>query len=685
MTGAGSTLTDPLDVDRDFGRPSLDEWRLAAEKGLGSGGLDRLVAEVAESIVVGPLCTESDAVGHAGYPGLRPLTRGSRPLGQAGSGWEVCQRIDRLGREELTTRAAEEIRGGATGLWIGLGHSTLPDLVASDLESLASAVDPTDVALRFDGGGHGFMVAATWAAACRQRGIDMSRLRGSFGWDPLGHLATTGELHLDLDTALAMVSELARWTHDTAPGMRAVSVDTIPHHRAGADPAQRLAIATATAVEYLRRMTADGLTVEAASGQIHFVTAVGRDFFVEMAGLRALRRLWSRVTEVFGATPCPRPSIQAVTSPRCLSRRDPWVNMLRTTVEAFAASAGGADVITILPYDNALGPPTELGRRIARNAHTVMVEESHLHRIVDPAGGSYLVEWLTDRLARAAWSLFQTIEGQGGMAAALLSGFIGDQLATTADREADALATRRRPVTGVSTFANLAEEPPPRRRPATPAEPSVAPSSSEPAPKPLQDLDPSRLGSGGVFEAAVVAAGSGATVNQLVAAAESGSESARCRPLPSVREGERFEVLRDASDRHVSLTGARPCVFLARFGPPSEHRLGADFARNLLAAGGVETVDGDECEGVADAVAAFTASGARTAVICSSDPHYPTLIPAVSMALKEAGAHLVVVAGTPGSLEGGWRGTGVDAFLYAGCNAVTLLKTVLHTEGVDVG
>ncbi len=415
MSQAGNDLRAPLNLEGEFDPRSPEEWRTAAEKGLGPGGLERLVVEVAGDVTVGPLYTEHDASATESYPGLRPFTRGSRPLGNVTDGWEICQRVDLSVPAEIGVLAAEEARGGATGLWISRTPADGLKNRVGDMEPLATAVDPTETAIRLDGGAVGFASAAIWVAACTRQGIELSRLEGSFGWDPLGSLASVGELPHDLETALAMASELARWTHGAAPAVRAISVDTLPHHLAGADPVQELAIATATGVEYLRRIVADGMDVDAACGQIGFVTAIGRDLFTEVAKLRALRRLWSRVAEVSGAGPdCPSAPIHAVTSPRCLSRRDPWVNMLRTTVEAFAAAAGGADAITVLPFDTALGRPDQQGRRMARNAHAVMMEESHLHRIVDPAGGSYLVEHLTDRLARAAWAGFQEIEGRGG-------------------------------------------------------------------------------------------------------------------------------------------------------------------------------------------------------------------------------------------------------------------------------
>ena len=315
VTTDPKSLLDPLNLEQEFDRRSIEHWRAAAERAIGTDGLARLVSEVALGVDVGPLYTEIDATADPTWPGLGPFTRGSRPLGNTTGGWEICQRVDHPTIEGMARLAAEETGGGATGLWIAFDRSAGSELTATDLGPLVAAVDPTAVAVRLDGGGHGYAAAAAWIAACTERDVDLSRLRGSLGWDPLGALAADGTLPHDLDTGLALASDLAGWAHDTAPEVRAIAVNTLPHHLASADPIQELASAVATGVDYLRRLTADGLTIEAASGQIHFVTAIGRDFFVEMARLRALRRLWARVTEVFGAgDTCPPPSIQA--SPR---------------------------------------------------------------------------------------------------------------------------------------------------------------------------------------------------------------------------------------------------------------------------------------------------------------------------------------------------------------------------------
>jgi methylmalonyl-CoA mutase len=292
-----------------------------------------------------------------------------------------------------------------------------------------------------------------------------------------------------------------------------------------------------------------------------------------------------------------------------MSRRDPWVNMLRTTVATLAAGVGGADAVTVLPFDHALGLPDAFARRIARNTSTILIEESYLSRVVDPAGGSWYVERLTDELAHAGWEFFQEIERTGGQAAALRSGRIGQDLADTWAARSAKLAKRREPITGVSEFPNLAERPVERA----------------PAPAPR---------SGG---------------------------------LPRVRRDEAYEALRARSDAHLAATGSRPRVYLAALGPAAAHTARVGFAANLFQAGGIEPVT----EG------SFADSGATEAVLCSSDALYEEQAATLAQELKDAGASHVFLAGRPGQYPG------VDAYVFAGCDAVAVLSAALDRMGVS--
>jgi methylmalonyl-CoA mutase len=315
--------------------------------------------------------------------------------------------------------------------------------------------------------------------------------------------------------------------------MRALTVDATPYHDAGGSDAQELGVALATGLAYLRALTDAGLSIEAALDQIEFRYAASADQFLTIAKFRAARRAWARVAQACGAVG-DRQRQHAVTSTAMMTARDPWVNMLRTTLACFGAGIGGADAVTVTPFDAMLGVPDSFGRRIARNTQSLLLEEAHLGRVVDPAGGSGYVEALTNELANTAWSWFQEIERAGGIGAALSGGLIAERLEATWAQRQHNIAHRRDAIIGVSEFPNLAEVLPKRQ-----ALPPV----------------PTRL--------------------------------------PTHRYAEAFESLRDAADAHAASTGARPRVVLAALGTPAAYGARVSFAQNLFAAGGIQTVVAD--------------------------------------------------------------------------------------------
>lgn len=393
----------------------------------------------------------------------------------------------------------------------------------------------------------------------------------------------------------------------------------MPYHEAGGSAAQELGSSLATGVAYLRALTEAGLGVEEACAQLEFRYAATADQFLTIAKMRAARRLWARVAEVCGAARSGAQRQHAVTSPVMMTRRDPWVNMLRTTLACLGAGVGGAETVTVLPFDHALGLPDAFARRIARNTSTILVEESHLARVIDPAGGSWYVERLTDELAESAWAFFQEIERAGGQAAALESGLVSERLAATWAARKKNLARRKEPITGVSEFPQLAERAVER------------------------EAAPSTEARGG---------------------------------LPVVRRDEAFEELRSRSDAHLAATGRRPRVFIAALGPAAAHTARASFAANLFQAGGIEPVHEPVQVDASSVAAAFAAAGTDVACLCSSDALYAEQAGEVAAALVSAGARRVYLAGRPGDY------TGVDEYVFAGCDVVAVLSSVLDRMGV---
>ena len=457
------TSAERLSLAADFPAATRDQWRELVGGVLRKSGVDTddveaaLEAPAYDGFAIRPLYTADDPAPEAGFPGLPPFVRGGTPDGRVLAGWDVRQR--HADPDPETTRRAilADLEHGVTSLWLVVGAGGLPaDALAGVLDDVYLDLAPVTL----DAGRDAVAAADTLLAVHADKGIAASEVRGTLGADPLGLRARTGE-----DADLEMAVTLARRAADH-PKLRAIVVDSLPYHEAGSSDGQELGCAIATGVAYLRLLTAAGLDVDQAARQLEFRLAATADQFATIAKLRAARRLWARVTEVSGASVRTAPQ-HAVTSATMMTRRDPWVNMLRTTVACFAAGVGGADAVTVLPFDSAIGLPDAFARRIARNTHSILVEESKVAGVIDPAGGSWYVERHTDELAHAGWAVFTEIERAGGLAKAFDSGLIDERIAATRTARTARFAAGEESITGVTVFPDK-DEKPLTRKPAPP-------------------------------------------------------------------------------------------------------------------------------------------------------------------------------------------------------------------------
>ncbi len=605
------------------------QWVALVEKSLKGGDFEkRLVSRTADGIRIDPLYTRASGRLQAAteLPGNAPFTRGTTP-GRTDLGWAICQFVVEADPKTANAVILEDLEGGATALALKLdadGREGLPvakSALATALDRVLLEICPVTLVA----GGYYVEAASAMNAVWDDRGLTPGQRLGHLSADPLGWLATTGDLAKPLDRAMADAAQLAV-AAQSCPHVTALVADGHPYHAAGASEAQELAAVLSTLVAELKACETHGLPPSQALPKIAIALASDADQFSTIAKFRAARRLVWKVADACGAGEAvARMHFASATAWRMMAKRDPWTNMLRTTMACAAAALGGAHQITVLPFSFALGKPDRMARRMARNTQLVLMEESNLGRVVDPAGGSWYVEKLTDDMAANAWALFQEIEAQGGMAAALASGHVQGRIAAVADARTTAIATGRVELTGVSAFPKLGDD-------GITAEPWPAPARTA-AVKPVSTV----------------------------------------KPLRMVRLAEPFEALRASADAHAARTGAAPTVFLASLGEIADHTLRSTWIKNYLAAGGIAALASDGYATPEAAVAAFKASGSRAACICSSDTLYAAHAEAVAMALKAAGCALVLMAGRPGERERAFKSAGVDQFLFAGLDAVETL------------
>ena len=616
-------MSDDVMLGAEFPAATRAQWLKLVEGVLKGAPYDKLVARTYDGLPIEPLYSRA--------AGAKPVA-GRTP----GASWGLMQRVDHPDPAAANAQALQDLANGATGLTLvcagsisanGYGLDTAPETLARVLDGVALdagiAIDfnlspPTRDAVRH------------FAALVQRRGLAPASVDLRASINPIGGFAASGTSPRPWAALAQGFASMVRELSDQGfAGPFAVADGRIIHN-AGGSEAQELAFAIASAVDYLRAFEANGVALDAARRMIYFRLSADADQFLTIAKFRALRKLWARIAEACGLSSEPA-HVAAETAWRMLTRRDASVNMLRNTVAVAAAGLGGADSITVLPHTTPLGLPDALARRIARNTQLILLEESNLAKVADPVAGSGAIEDLTGKLAAAAWALFQDIEAAGGAWAALERGLIQAKVAAVRAQREQAIARRKDTLTGTSDFPDLDESPP--------AVLDVAP----------------------------------------IAAPKESAAAVTAAALPRIRLAEPFERLRDASDRMLAQSGTRPKVFLANLGTLSDFTARATFARNFFEAGGIAAVTNDGFASRDAMAAAFKASGAKLACLCSSDEVYAKEGVAAATAL--AGAAHIYLAGRPRDLQAALRAAGVGAFIFVGCNVLEILAAAYDILG----
>ncbi|GAB11132.1 methylmalonyl-CoA mutase small subunit [Gordonia araii NBRC 100433] len=584
-------------------------------------------------LVVRPLYTRLDEATEPGLPGEFPFVRGADRVRDVTMGWRVTERFgdDDAAPATLNETILDACANGTSGIWLRVGVGVGVDDVPAALTGVYLDLLPVTL----DAGEAGIAAARAFTAvlddapAPPQEAPPTVATAHSLGLSPLT-AAYSGRATVPQQDATALAAEVAAGAH--ADRVRTLRIDGLDFSAGGADPVTELGLVVAVGVSHVRDLVDAGLSPAQALRQLTFAVSVTDDQFGAIAKLRALRMLWARVAEVLGVPDAGAAVTHAVTDLAMYAQRDPWVNMLRSTVAAFGAGVGGADQVTVHPFDAAIPGDSRsakpaFARRIARNTQLLLLEESNIGRVLDPGGGSWFIESLTNDLAEAAWGVFTDVEAQGGYRTALGDGRVAERIsAALADRDAG-VAKRSTPVTGVSEFPNLDE-------------PVLLPGA--------------------------------ASTTELPGA-----------PPNLARVARHFEALRDRADA-VAAGGTRPSVLLIPLGPIAEHNGRTTFIANLLAAGGIAAVNPGPV--TADRIVALVAEHApRVAVLCGSKARYAEEGPAALAAAKGAGIARVYLAGP----DKEWPDpeSPPDGSLRAGIDAVAALTDMvdLITEAPTAG
>ncbi|MFC7051603.1 methylmalonyl-CoA mutase family protein [Hansschlegelia quercus] len=614
-----------------------DAWRAAAEAALKGRPLEPLISR-----------RTIDGVAVAGLaPRAVPRVIVGRP---AGARWIAMSRIDVADPEAANVQALEDLNNGSSGLSLVFAGQDRSGLVADNLKRLAKALHGVmlDLApIHLDAAPYQAEAAAALMAAFVEKGqVAPSDVSILFGLDLLGDAVRAGAFAREWKEAASRGAAALNELRARGFASPVFVIDQRTAHDAGASEAQELAGALASAVEHVRALTDEGVDATSAVDSIAFVFACDADQFATIAKLRAGRLLWAAIRRELGLGDRPL-HIHAETSRRMMTRKDAETNLVRTTIAAFAAGVGGADSVTVLPYDQAIGPAGPDARRLARNAQSIVLEETNAYRVADPAAGAGAIEQLTDALAEKAWGLFQDIEKAGGMRAAVESGRWAADIADVRKKRAASIATRKSAIVGVSEFPKAGERTP--DAPATPA-PTFAAATSASSASAFPDMARAFANGASFADFAVQPSGPRATA------------------LLSQRTAEAFETMRDRNEAQHP----QPAAFLALAGPIARHSARAGFIRNLLAAGGIAAIEGPTGSDEAAVVSAFKQSAAATAILCADDADYPETIGLIA-ALKKAGG-TVWIAGRPKDGADALEAAGASRFVAAGDDALAVLE-----------
>jgi len=614
-----------LPLARDF--PTADEaaWKTLVEKALKGAPFTALESKSYDGIVIEPLyrpAKDADVV-----PGRAPATP-----------WAVMQRIEIADGKAANRQVLDDLNNGTNGFSLVFQGSvgdygySFPQSDAVLKDALERVHVDWGISIELQLGPLCKDAALMLANLVQAKGIAPSDANIRFGFDPIGILAANGwNSFVWPEMAPVFAKLVAEMLEQGFAGPMAVG-DGRPVHAAGGSEAQELAFALSTALAYFRAMHEGGIPLDAARRLVFFRLAADQNQFLTTAKFRSIRKLWSRIEEACGLEPEPA-FVAAETAWRMMTKRDAYGNIVRGTIAALAASVGGANAVTVLPFSAAVGLPDAFARRVARNTQTILLEESNLYRVADPSAGSGAIEALTDELCVVAWKLFQNIEEAGGPAEALRAGLIQREVAKVREAREAATARRKDPLVGTTNFPDLAEEP-------------VS----------VLDAAPS------------------------VPCEEPGEQTAE--PLPRMRLAEPFEVLRDRSDAYLAKAGKRPKIFLACLGRPADFNARASFAKSLFEAGGIKAIAPETAQSRDDMLKAFKASGAKLVCLCSSDKVYGSEGAGAAKALAAAGAMHIYLAGKPGDLDTELKSAGVESFVSAGADALAVLRGAYANLGL---
>ena len=707
-------LLAPVSFD-EFEKPTYEQWQAEVEKALKGGDFHKkMFTKTYEGITLQPIYTPAlhgEKIPKGVYPGAGEFLRGTKASGYIKESWGVSQYVDdSLPKDANHASLYEIVKGGTihnirldeatrhdqdvqVGASVGVGGTSLSTM--DDCKQLIERFNLKENPLYIETGASAAILLGMLAATVKGSKKQTADLKGLVGADPVGVWAKDGALHISLDTAFDEMAHTVVWAKEQAPELKTVLVSGDVYANGGANDVQEVAYALATAVCYVRQLAQRNIDIQTIAKSMMFTFSMGANFFMEIAKLRALRVLWARIMEAFGAEEADRAvHVHGRTSAFTKTVYDPYVNLLRNTTQAFSGVVGGLNSLEVSPFDQPIRKADDFSRRIARNIQVMLQTEFELRQPVDPVGGSWYVETLAAELCEKIWAEFQTIESKGGIVAALKEGYPQAQVKAILDERFKNLAFRRDVAVGNNMYANMTEElldPKPenqetlRQKRVAQIEEYLASAEPDAVVKAQATLEASTTEPGALIGLIELGALQKLAIRQIRKSLDAGDISSETiEPITAHRWTEQFEALRMRTENYKQRTKDNVKVFLANMGPIPQHKPRADFSTGFFEVGAFEVIKNDGHETTADAAKAARESGADVVVICSTDDTYPELVPPLAKELKETMPNVtVILAGAPPKdLEPVYREAGVDDFISVRANCYEILNTLQDKKGM---
>lgn len=600
---------------QSFPSKSIHDWEEKAEQSLKGKKIESLKSSTYENIVLKPLYSREDVLSVPDYPGGADSRRGINPLGYVTKEWRVAQRIYAESANELNLKLQDSFEKGQTAISFELNNEL------REIESLADLYQKYPFAINSK------TLQKEFLTSLANQISDQENVTGYIANDPISLFVQAGE---SSEEFLAAWSVDIQEAHVTFPQLRTVLVDTTSYHNGGANAVQELGIAAATGVLYLQMLMDKGLDLDSILNKMVFQFSIGGNFFMEAAKLRAARVIWDRITALYGANgESAKMHITAETSAFTKTITDKHVNLLRAANEAFAAVLGGVQFLQVDAFDQISGS-SAFSERIARNIQLILKEEAHLQKVVDPAGGSWYIETLTNQLAEKAWSFFQQIDAMGGIYEAVNSNWLQQEIAAVFEKRNADIQTRKQSIIGTNVYANL-DEMVPEKRPAK--------------------------------------------NTKLICT----KDSISIEKIPQRRLAEPFEKLRYKAKLIKEKTGTPASVGMICLGELKQHKARLDFMKGFLAAGGIQTVDSTPIFNLEDAKRFVAGLNTNFVCFCGTNEQYESIGHQILSALMaEFPNRTFFLAGLPEKeTKEVWQNEGIAQFIHMKSNCYETVSSIL--------